>query len=87
MFYFMKKMKNLLSKMVILAIEFKQLSFSEHEVPEDPIEEDEEDEIVRQTRSKRTRRIDSTDCHLTAQKSAINFTKNVIFPTDIELKH
>jgi len=60
----------------------------EQEVAEDEdqdvIGDDENNDIVRASRSKRTRRIDSSDCHKAAQKS-VYVLKNAIYPTDVVL--
>ena len=68
----------------------KPLLQNEQEIAEDlqqdVIGDDEDEEIVRASRSKRTRRIDSSDCHKAAQKS-VYVLKNAVHPTDVVLNH
>ena len=76
-----KKTKSLFSKTVRKAIENIRKSL-EQEAADEIIADDEDDVIVRATRSKRTRRIESSDCHKAAQKS-VYALKNAVHPTDV----
>lgn len=80
-------MKSIFYKMVFF-LSFKHHGRNLEQVAEDEdqdvIGDDENNEIVRASRSKRTRRIDSSDCHKAAQKS-VYVLKNAIYPTDVVL--